>query len=144
MKKILSILRASVVVVAAMVAIVSFNSCREMASSAIEDAVTEANRDCPFDMGNGLICDRIYTSGNSVVYSYLVDDQSVILGIEILGDSAKDYIAEELKSIMQYDESLKTLIDLCVEAEYDIVYKYSDYNGDSASVTVPHSDLALF
>lgn len=142
MKKITSIIRASIVAVAAMLTLVSFNSCQEIASSAIDEAVKEANKECPFEVDGGFICDRVYTSGNSVVYSCLVEDPNMIDGINMLGNTAADYIFTDIVSMARMDKDLKTLIELCVEAEYDITYKYSDYSGRSASVTITHSKLS--
>ncbi len=143
MKNITKILRASVAAVVAILSLVSLNSCQEMASSAIDEAVEEVNQQCPFNVGNGLICDRVYVSGKSVVFSYLSEDSNVIDGINILGSTATDLVFEELQSLARVDDNLKTMIELCVEAEYNITYTYSDYSGRSASVTITHSELSL-
>ncbi len=142
MKKITSIFHASIVAAVATIAIASFSSCQEMSSMTIEAAVESYNEECPIDMGDGLIMDRVYTSGNNVVFSYKTEDYNVILGLKILGNEAKELVMDELRQVHSNDKGTQLLVDLCIEAKYNIVYKYSDYAGNSESVTFSYHDLA--
>jgi hypothetical protein len=141
MNRIKSIIQISIASVLAIVAI-SLTSCRTVATSAIELAVEEANAECPMYVDEDTTCDRIYTNGNNIIYDYSTTSE-VIDGLRSLGQEyCKSLHYEELATSTLYDSDIQTLIDLCIEAHYNIVYKYRDEYGNTYVVTVTYQDLA--
>lgn len=141
MNKVKSIIRISIAVVAAIAAI-SFTSCQTVASSAIELSIEQANKDCPMYIDEDITCDRIYSKGNNVIYEYSTTSE-IVEGLQIVGyDYCKMAHYDELASSKLYDSDIETMIDLCIEAQYNMVYKYYDEYGNCFVVTITHQDLA--
>ena len=141
LNKVKSIIRISIASVIAIVAI-SFTSCQTVASSAIELSVEQANKECPMYIDEDITCDRIYSKGNNVIYEYTTT-YDIIEGLQIAGhDYCKMAHYDELAASKLYDSDIETMIDLCIEAQYNMVYKYNDEYGNSFVVTITHQDLA--
>ena len=88
-----------------------------------------------------IVCDRIYISGSNVIYNYQTSPD-IVEGILLLGNTAKQFLFDDLQSMAATDKDLRTMIDLCVEAKYNIVYKYTDNMGYSARVSISYHELA--
>jgi hypothetical protein len=141
MKNFSSLLRSCVAAMAVIAASLSLFSCQKAASLTLEACVEQANAECPMYIEEGMICDRIYISGNNVIYNYQTT-YDVVEGVRMLGDMAKDFIFDELQSTAAIDSDLRTLIDLCIEAHYNIVYRYCDNMNNVGCITINYSELA--
>lgn len=141
MKKITTLLHSCVVAFATVAISLSLFSCQGVASFTIEKIIEQANAECPMYIDEDIVCDRIYISGSNVIYNYQTSPD-IVEGILLLGDTAKQFLFDDLQSMAATDKDLRTMIDLCVEAKYNIVYKYNDNMGYSARVSISYHELA--
>lgn len=139
MKKYTSIIRLSIATVTAFIAL-SMTSCG-IAAETIEDSVKEANKSCPMRVDEYTMCERIYTSGNDVIYDYRTSDEVIYALHEFGLDECKNYHYLQLATAKAMNGDVEKLIELCIEAEYNIVYDYNNGHGNSYPVKISHKDM---
>jgi hypothetical protein len=139
MKKFTSVIRLSIAAVTALLALL-LTSCG-IAAEAIEESVKEANKQCPIYIDEYTTCERIYTSGNNVIYDYRTDPEVLELLPSVGVEECKYIILSEIAQTKRTSEDLRHVIELCVEAKYNMVYDYNDGMGKSFVVTITYNDL---
>ena len=139
MKKFTSVIRLSIAAVVAFVAI-SFTSCG-IAADTIEKSVEKANMACPLYVDEYTTCQRIYTSGNNIIYDYRTYPELIEIFPTVDYNECKNIHISDLANAKIGNKELKLLLDLCVEAEYNIIYDYNDGMGNSFKVTITYDDI---
>ena len=114
-------------------------SCNGVGSPTLRAAVAIANKELPIDLGNGMTAVSIAIEDNYVVYVYEAPTEAVLILQE---SDLKTLAYEELRLNIQQDEDVRTFMELCVESNYGIIYRYTDNEGNVAEILTSCSDLA--
>lgn len=103
----------------------------------IEEDVRNSNRDCPFDVGNGITVTNIKIIGNYILYTLGCDENIVSIDImnKIKMTTKKDLI-ESLR------EDNRDFVELLKEGGIGVIYKYvGNTSGDVCTVKINASEL---
>ena len=107
----------------------AITSCNGVGSPTLRAAVAIANKELPIDLGNGMTAVSIAIEDNYVVYVYEAPTEAVLILQE---SDLKTLAYEELRLNIQQDEDVRTFMELCVESNYGIIYRYTDNEGNVA------------
>lgn len=127
------------VTIVAIMAIVSLNSCRQVASTAIESSISEINEGLPSLVDEGMTLDRVTVEGNDIVFHYTLD--ASIYDVDVLSSSpeAKESIIEALQE-PSGDKEEEMGMEIFRQSGKDIVYKFTDTNGRTGNIRVYNSE----
>lgn len=125
--------------IVAIMAIVSLNSCRQVASTAIESSISEINDGLPSLVDEGMTLDRVTVEGNDIVFHYTLD--ASIYDVDVLSSSpeAKESIIEALQE-PSGDKEEEMGMEIFRQSGKDIVYKFTDTNGRTGNIRVYNSE----
>lgn len=129
----------TIVVAATMLLCTLATSCNGVGSPTLRAAVAIANQELPIDLGNGMTAVSIAIEDNYVVYVYEAPTEAVLILQE---SDLKTLAYEELRLNIQQDDDVRTFMELCVESNYGIIYRYTDNVGNVAEILTSCSDLA--
>lgn len=114
-----------------------FSGCSP--SAKIEYAVTEASKQCPIAVDETMTVTNIKTEDNNVVYICNVDENAAGFSVEdfaqpTVSQTMKNAMVEYLRGAKTTDKDTESLIRLCKDADYNIVYRFvgldSNYSMD--------------
>lgn len=98
-----------------------------------------ANAQCPNELADGLVMDRVYTEGKHVVYHYLTDDNEI--DIDLLNDNI-DELKKETLNELKHDQAVVRFLENVRELNMDVRYVYESYQtGDQAYFTIKPSEV---
>jgi len=92
----------------------------------LEIAAAVANKECPTDLGDGLIMEKIYTEASALVFEYVFDEMENEISVSDMDDPyvravMKESVLDELKN--NTDEELVELLQLVKETHYNMIYR---------------------
>lgn len=111
----------------------------------LRSVVAEANSECPMTIDETMVMNKMYISNSRVVYDYLVDDETLD-GIIFLKERApEEYENLMLKSMVSGGNEVLFFLALCVEAEYGVEFKISNFKRtNSVKMTLTQYDISGF
>lgn len=138
MKRLSSLIRTAIASVAFAASLLSLSSCSEVATGALEVAAEELNDQCPIDYGDGLILTRVYVSDNYFTYCF-VCDSDYVYGANT--SEGKRSTINELRRLIITDSDVRSLAEMCVEAEKGIKYEYTDTYGNTGTIIISYGKI---
>jgi len=120
----------------ALIASVSFTSCT--AEQTLDLAVAQANKDCPMEMGDGMVAKSISLVGNEVVYDISLDEAELTVDdISAAVDNVKSFMLQALQESYKSDSDVKKFVDLTAEANKNIKFSFNESDtGKSVDVVL--------
>lgn len=108
----------------------------------LRTAVDELNNECPQELDDDLILNKVYLSNNRMVYDFLTDDET-LGGLILLKElSSEEFEALMLKGMTEGNDEILLLMAVCVEADYGLEFKLSNQRRtNSVSIILTQYDL---
>lgn len=108
----------------------------------LRTAVDEMNDECPQEINDDLILNKVYLSNNRMVYDFLTDDET-LGGLILLKElSSEEFESLMMKGMTEGNDEVLLFMAVCVEADYGLEFKFSNLGRtNSLSIIMTQYDL---
>lgn len=108
----------------------------------LREIVKEVNAELPAELGDGIIMNKLYLSKGRMVYDFLLPADGLELFMAFYEEDSEEFEAMMIGSMLEDNEEVLILFAVCVEAEYGLELKFSDYDRDNSfSIIWTHHDM---
>ena len=96
----------------------------------LDVAIESANAMMPQSLGNGLTITQMVMIGDDVTYCYSVDES--VLSIDVLNQNSSSMKINVRSFLMSKDPTITNLAKMIIEANKNLVYKYTGDNSEKS------------
>lgn len=119
----------------------SFATAAE-AQSALTDFVSLMNKECPEDLGDGMVLKSVSLERDNVVFTLTVQDTEIVEAMSQMPDLL-DSLGTMMISSMSVDESMHMMFSLMVQEKKNLVMRFtSPRTVKVATMTIKYTTLA--
>lgn len=116
------------------------SSIQRQAETRLKAELVAGNKDLPIDLGNGIILIRMYLSGDTVMYIYECDENTI--SMENLENNRSTLISEIKKTLSNPTPEVAEFMKLCVKSGKNVGYTYvGDTSGKKITIRFSNAEL---